>query len=125
MNQRAAPTTGDQKAVRFCPRCGYRGNELQGSRGGLVIACPNCREDLYSRPARSYLEMEGFLDPTEYGWMRTQRIHAAIADAEAGTRRASRLRSAISLSVRVALATIVCVGLFLAVSLATVAALSS
>ncbi|MBX3351613.1 MAG: hypothetical protein KF684_01655 [Phycisphaeraceae bacterium] len=124
MASRAAPAHADHKAVRFCPRCGHRGGELQGARGRLVIACPKCREDLYSRPARSYLEMEGFGEPADYGWPRELRPWRT-EQSDPRPRPARRASSAAWLALRVSLATIVCAGLFLAISLATVAALSS
>lgn len=89
-----------------------------------MISCPKCREDLYSRPARSYLEMEGFSDPAEYGWPRELRP-ARAEENNANTRPARRTSSAAWLALRVSLAAVVCAGLFLAISLATVAALSS
>ncbi len=45
---------------RLCLACGYDGPALQGHRADTTYACPNCGEDLYARPARSYAEMEGF-----------------------------------------------------------------
>ncbi len=46
----------------MCLSCGYRGPDLQGERAIEVLRCPDCGEDLYSRPARSYHEMEGFVE---------------------------------------------------------------
>ena len=43
--------------------CGYRGRELQGRRGQERLACPRCCQDLYTRPARTYAEMEGPAQP--------------------------------------------------------------
>lgn len=48
---------------RCCLTCGYRGRELQGRRGQERLVCPQCRQDLYSRPARTYAEMEGLAQP--------------------------------------------------------------
>ena len=48
---------------RCCLTCGYRGRELQGRRGQERLICPQCRQDLYVRPARSYAEMEGLVQP--------------------------------------------------------------
>jgi predicted RNA-binding Zn-ribbon protein involved in translation (DUF1610 family) len=45
--------------ARTCLRCGYRGPELQGDQGERTYTCPACAEDLYTRPARSYAELEG------------------------------------------------------------------
>lgn len=45
--------------VRMCPRCGYDGAEMQGEAGRRRYECPLCRGDLYTRPPRSYAEMEG------------------------------------------------------------------
>lgn len=45
--------------VRMCPRCGHDGRELQGEAGLRLLSCPNCHGDMYSRPPRSYAEMEG------------------------------------------------------------------
>lgn len=48
---------------RCCLTCGYRGRELQGRRGQERLVCPQCRQDLYARPARTYAEMEGLAAP--------------------------------------------------------------
>lgn len=45
--------------ARACLRCGYRGPELQGDLGERTYTCPACTEDLYTRPPRSYAELEG------------------------------------------------------------------
>lgn len=45
---------------RLCLSCGYDGPALQGHRAEATYVCPNCGEDLYARPPRSYAEMEGF-----------------------------------------------------------------
>ncbi|MCK4873191.1 MAG: hypothetical protein KAS72_10735 [Phycisphaerales bacterium] len=50
--------------TRICTACGYRGKELQHD-DGTVVTCPSCGCDLYSRPALSYAEMEGFADASE------------------------------------------------------------
>ncbi|MEZ6232608.1 MAG: hypothetical protein R3B68_00305 [Phycisphaerales bacterium] len=50
---------------RCCLTCGYRGRELQGRRGHERLVCPQCRQDLYVRPARSYAEMEGLVENRE------------------------------------------------------------
>ena len=51
--------TLDPRLVRRqCLRCGYDGALL---RGGEAARCARCGCDLRKRPARSYLEMEGFL----------------------------------------------------------------
>jgi predicted RNA-binding Zn-ribbon protein involved in translation (DUF1610 family) len=44
---------------RSCLCCGYRGDELQVSGERAAYRCPNCGQDLYARPPRSYAEMEG------------------------------------------------------------------
>lgn len=44
---------------KVCLDCGYRGRELQGLRGESTFICPRCLADLYSRPPRTYAEMEG------------------------------------------------------------------
>jgi hypothetical protein len=51
--------------LRVCCACGYRGRELQGERGLGVFSCPSCGGDLYARPARSYAELEGFIEAKE------------------------------------------------------------
>lgn len=48
---------------RCCLTCGFRGRELQGRRGRERLVCPQCRQDLYARPARTYAEMEGLIEP--------------------------------------------------------------
>ncbi len=47
---------------RCCLTCGFRGRELQGRRGQERLTCPQCRQDLYTRPARTYAEMEGLVE---------------------------------------------------------------
>ena len=87
-----------------------------------VFVCNSCGEDLYTRPARSYLEMEGIVDERE-------EILRFVAKASpAGPARVSRrfwthrrVRSAV-FGLMLAVAS---VGFFLLVSLATVAVLSS
>lgn len=44
----------------MCLDCGFDGPALQGKRGAMTFACPECGADLYARPARSYADMEGF-----------------------------------------------------------------
>ncbi len=46
---------------RQCVACGYDGAML---RGGAAARCARCGCDLRRRPARSYMEMEGFRDIT-------------------------------------------------------------
>jgi hypothetical protein len=87
-----------------------------------VFVCNACGEDLYTRPARSYLEMEGIVDERE-------EILRFVAQGNPNalqrvrrrfwTRR--RVRSVI-FGLMLAIAS---VGFFLLVSLATVAVLSS
>ncbi|MHC5113684.1 MAG: hypothetical protein ACYTGP_04565 [Planctomycetota bacterium] len=43
-----------------CVCCGYDGALLQG---GAAEHCARCGCDLRERPARSYAEMEGFIEP--------------------------------------------------------------
>jgi len=50
--------TIDQRLLkRKCVACGYDGALL---RDGLASRCARCGCDLRKRPARSYIEMEGF-----------------------------------------------------------------
>jgi predicted RNA-binding Zn-ribbon protein involved in translation (DUF1610 family) len=46
-------------ARKRCLRCGYDGAAVQ--EGSIDFLCPNCGQDLYARPPRSYLELEGLL----------------------------------------------------------------
>ena len=46
---------------RTCLRCGYRGDELQRLGELAAYRCPDCGQDLYARPPRSYAEMEGLI----------------------------------------------------------------
>lgn len=48
---------------RCCLTCGFRGRELQGRRGLERLVCPQCRQDFYARPPRTYAEMEGLAEP--------------------------------------------------------------
>lgn len=44
---------------RRCLYCGEDGMAIQVVGDGAVFRCPTCRGDLYSRPPRSYAELEG------------------------------------------------------------------
>lgn len=90
-----------------------------------VFVCASCGEDLYSRPARSYLEMEGLVD---------ERAEILRFVATAGGQRpapspAPRQRRwnhrVMRRFVLGTMLTVASVGFFLLVSLATVALLSS
>jgi len=50
---------GKRMLAKACLTCGYRGASIQGRRRAL--RCPGCGADLYSRPPRSYAELEGFV----------------------------------------------------------------
>ncbi len=54
-----AKTLDPKLNVRRCVACGYDGALL---RGGQAKICARCGCNLRQRPARSYAEMEGFLD---------------------------------------------------------------
>lgn len=113
-------------AERFCPRCGYRGAELQGPRGVSVFVCNACGEDLYSRPARSYLEMEGLIDEHREAIAFVASSSASSDGAKARKPRRRfwthhRMRSVVF----GAMLAVASIGFFLLVSLATVAVLSS
>ena len=67
--------TLDQRLLRRkCVACGYDGALL---RDGMASRCARCGCDLRKRPARSYIEMEGFppLPP------RTSRRHDPYVEA--------------------------------------------
>jgi hypothetical protein len=49
--------------TKACLACGYRGPSLQGRT--RAVRCPSCGADLYSRPPRSYAELEGFVPMSE------------------------------------------------------------
>ena len=49
--------------AKTCLACGYRGPSLQGP--DRAVRCPSCGEDHYSRPPRSYAELEGFIPVEE------------------------------------------------------------
>lgn len=87
-----------------------------------VFVCNSCGEDLYTRPARSYLEMEGIVDEREE-MLRFVAQGNPIATARARKRfwTHRRVRSTV-FGLMLAIAS---VGFFLLVSLATVAVLSS
>jgi len=55
---------------RICLYCGHDGRSLQGERGLAVFRCPSCGGDLYSRPPRTYAEME-LLEADEPGLCET------------------------------------------------------
>ncbi len=53
-----------------CLRCGYQGQEIQSSIAPdgervatSLLRCPRCAQDLYTRPPRSYAELEGLITP--------------------------------------------------------------
>jgi len=50
---------GKRMLAKTCLSCGYRGSSIQGRR--RAIRCPGCGADLYTRPPRSYAELEGFV----------------------------------------------------------------
>lgn len=96
---------------RFCPCCGYSGRELQGDRGQRTFVCPSCDLDLYARPARSYAEMEGFVEPTRpVSFDRLSRLIAQRVDPKKARRR-RLLRAAGLVSLTLALAGAMLVGL--------------
>jgi predicted RNA-binding Zn-ribbon protein involved in translation (DUF1610 family) len=53
------PALSSRVHRKVCLACGYDGNAIQGHRAESTYACPNCGEDLYARPPRSYAELEG------------------------------------------------------------------
>lgn len=53
------PATYARLSKRMCLSCGYDGLELQRGQPSCWT-CPECHADLYSRPPRSYAELEGF-----------------------------------------------------------------
>ncbi|MGD9691686.1 MAG: hypothetical protein AB7G17_02470 [Phycisphaerales bacterium] len=59
---RVGPKVATWQTVRMCPCCGYRGAELQGASGQREVTCGSCGGDLYTRPPRSYAEMEEIPD---------------------------------------------------------------
>jgi hypothetical protein len=66
--------------TRECLRCGYRGPELQSERPEPPLICPACGEDLYSRPPRSYAELEGLEDTATWaGWSESSRSGGRVA----------------------------------------------
>jgi hypothetical protein len=46
---------------RLCVYCGFAGLSIQAGGDLTAYRCPACQGDLYARPPRSYLEMEGFV----------------------------------------------------------------
>lgn len=46
----------------MCLGCGFDGRGLQTGHAEPAWKCPRCGADLYSRPPRSYAEMEGLDD---------------------------------------------------------------
>lgn len=89
-----APAKADQR--RRCVYCGYAGMAIQ--LGAETVACPSCGGDLYSRPPRTYLEMEGFVPPEPprplTGWRRllvkVLRAWCAVRGLLRGTREPNR-----------------------------------
>ena len=78
----SARTLDPRLLRRQCVACGYDGALL---RNGLAARCARCGCDLRERPARSYVEMEGFgrfparpswpIDASRDAWM----LHRKIA----------------------------------------------
>ena len=56
------PALSRRLTRRTCLECGHQGRELQGQAGLTTLSCPRCGADLYTRPPRSYAEMEGLVD---------------------------------------------------------------
>ncbi len=52
---------------RVCVYCGFSGLAIQVGGDLTEFRCPRCQGDLYARPPRSYLEMEGFVAPPPPG----------------------------------------------------------
>ncbi len=48
---------------RRCLYCGFAGLSVQIASDATSFRCPSCGGDLYSRPPRTYLELEGFVAP--------------------------------------------------------------
>lgn len=96
---------------RLCPSCGYHGRELQGERGQRTFVCPACHCDLYARPARSYAEMEGFVEPTRpVSFDRLSRLIANTVETRP-SRRKRLLRAAGLVSLTFALAGVMLIAL--------------
>ena len=53
--------SGRADSRRMCVYCGFDGLTIQAGGDLTDFRCPACSGDLYSRPPRSYLEMEGFV----------------------------------------------------------------
>ncbi len=52
----------DALRVRRCLSCGHAAEAFQSPVFAGPYACPECGDDLYARPPRSYAELEGFVD---------------------------------------------------------------
>lgn len=87
-----------------------------------VFVCNACGEDLYTRPARSYLEMEGIVDEREEI---LRFVAQGNPNAMQRVRRRFWTRSRVRSMVFGLMLAVASVGFFLLVSLATVAVLSS
>lgn len=87
-----------------------------------VFVCNSCGEDLYTRPARSYLEMEGIVDEREEI---LRFVAQASPNASARPRRRFWTHGRVKSAVFGLMLAVASAGLFLLVSLATVAVLSS
>lgn len=46
----------------MCLSCGFDGRSLQSEHRETGWVCPRCGTDLYSRPPRSYADLEGLSD---------------------------------------------------------------
>ncbi|MEX2219298.1 MAG: hypothetical protein WD749_11145 [Phycisphaerales bacterium] len=68
--------------VRACLRCGYGGPEVQPDQPEPAFVCPCCGEDLYSRPPRSYAELEGLDEAGAWsGWGFPSRLEGGVGGA--------------------------------------------
>jgi hypothetical protein len=99
MRQQTATTPSPGLQRQRCVRCGYDGDAVQARRtaagerrGSTLLICPNCQQDLYTRPPRSYAELEGLEAPVRYDTKppsqarpgrRTIRNYAVLAAAAA------------------------------------------
>ncbi len=76
----------------LCVYCGFRGRAATNARAKHIFHCPDCGGDWYSRPPRSYREMEALDLPDVAGVAITSAEPAARAPLIGGLLEMLRIR---------------------------------
>ncbi len=101
LSTRVAP---DRLQRRMCLSCGHDGPSLQREPLAAILVCPNCGADLYSRPPRTYAEMEALGEsfsarPSVTTFDRLSRLLLTIPDRKSEARPRRRMLARIGGSI--------------------------